>query len=208
MLKKKLILVGAGGHAKSVVDSINELEYELCGFIDSNKEGTHIGLPIFGAELDDIKNYEKFSYFVSIGDIMCRKAWFEKIKERKLNIINIVDKTALISSTAMIGVGNFIGKYAIINADSIIGDNNIINTKSLIEHECKIANNCHISTNSVINGNVVVENNVFLGSGSVCNGQLKIGSDSIVGSGSVVIKDVPEKVTVVGVPAKIIKRRD
>ena len=61
---------------------------------------------------------------------------------------------------------------------------------------------------SVINGNVIVEDNVFMGSSSVCNGQLKIGHDSIIGSGSVIIRDVPAKVTVVGVPARVIKRRD
>ena len=55
---KKIIFVGAGGHAKSVADSINKSEYELCGFIDSNKKGTHMGLPIWGTELEDIPNYE------------------------------------------------------------------------------------------------------------------------------------------------------
>lgn len=61
---KKLILIGAGGHAKSVADSINKSEYELCGFIDSNKKGMHMGLPILGTGLEDILNCEKYSYFV------------------------------------------------------------------------------------------------------------------------------------------------
>ena len=78
----------------------------------------------------------------------------------------------------------------------------------MIEHECKVGDHNHLSTNSVINGNVIVGNSVFLGSSSVCNGQLKIGSNTIIGSGSVIIKDVPENVTVVGVPARVIKRRD
>ena len=125
---KKLILIGAGGHAKSVADSIDTLKYELCGFIDSNKKGTHLGLPIFGAKLEDIPNYEEYSYFVSIGDVGYRKLWFDRIRERGLRIINIVDSSAVISASAKIGIGNFIGKMAVINADAEIGNNNIINT--------------------------------------------------------------------------------
>lgn len=204
---KNLILIGAGGHAKSVADSINKLEYELCGFIDSSKKGTHMGLPIWGIELEDIPNYEEYSYFVSIGDVEYRKIWFEKILDMGLELINIIDSSAIISSSAKIGIGNFIGKMAVINAEVEIGNNNVINTKALVEHECKIGDHCHLSTNSVINGNVIVGNSVFMGSSSVCNGQLKIGSNSIIGSGSVVIKDVPEEVTVVGVPARVIERR-
>lgn len=205
---KKLILIGAGGHAKSVADSIDVSEYELCGFIDSNKKGTHMGLPIFGIQPEDIPNHEEYSYFVSIGDVRFRKIWFEKIDNQGLNIINIIDSSAIISSSVKMGIGNFVGKMVIINADVEIGNNNVINTKALIEHECKVGNNNHLSTNSVINGNVNVKDNVFMGSSSVCNGQLEIGSNVIIGSGSVVVKDVPEKVTVVGVPARVIKRRD
>lgn len=205
---KKLILIGAGGHAKSVADSIDTLEYKLYGFIDGNKKGTHLGLTIFGTQLEDIPNYEECSYFVSIGDVRYRKLWFDRIRERGLNIINIIDSSAIISSSVKMGIGNFVGKMVVVNADAEIGNNNVINTKALIEHECKVGNHSHLSTNSVINGNVIVEDNVFMGSSSVCNGQLKIGHDAVIGSGSVIIKDVPAKVTVVGVPARVIKRRD
>ena len=205
---EKLILIGAGGHAKSVADSIDKSKYELYGFIDSKKKGTHLGLPILGTELEDISEYAQYSYFVSIGDVGYRKLWFDKIIRRGLKIINIIDSSAIISTSAKLGIGNFVGKMVVINADAEIGNNNVINTKALIEHECKVGNHNHLSTNSVINGNVIVEDNVFIGSSSVCNGELKIGHDSIIGSGSVIIRDVPAKVTVVGVPARVIKRRD
>lgn len=205
---KNLIFIGAGGHAKSVADSINKSEYELCGFIDSKKKGTHISLPILGTELYEIPNYEEYNYFVTIGDVEYRKTWFNKIQNMGLELINIIDSSAIISSSAKIGIGNFIGKMAIINADAEIGNNNVINTKALIEHECKVGDHNHLSTNSVINGNVIVGNSVFMGSSSVCNGQLKIGSNVIIGSGSVIIRDIPDNVTVVGVPARVIKRRD
>lgn len=203
---KKLIMIGAGGHAESVADSL-DCKYELVGFIDSNKSGQHMGLPILGKEITDIQDYQSYSYFVSIGDVEHRKQWFKKLLELKLPVINIIDKTAIISPSASIGIGNFIGKLAVINAGSVIGDNNVINTKALIEHECRIGSHTHISTNSTVNGDVIVEDSVFFGSTAVCIGQLKIGHNSVIGAGSVVINDVEPWTTVVGVPARIVKRR-
>ena len=205
---EKLILIGAGGHAESVADSIDTDQYELVGFIDSNKTGSHMGLPILGKEITVIQNYQSFVYFVSIGDVGYREFWYNRLVNLNLPIINIIDKTALVSSSASIGVGNFIGKLAIINAGATVGNNNVINTKALIEHECRIGNHTHLSTNSTINGDVVVEDSVLFGSTAVCNGQLTIGHHAVVGSGSVVIKDVEPWTTVVGAPARIVKRRN
>lgn len=204
---KEVIMIGAGGHAESVADSLDNNTYKLVGFIDSNKIGQHMGLPILGKEITDIHDYQSYSYFVSIGDVRYRKFWFNKLLELELPVINVIDKTAIISPSASIGIGNFIGKLAIVNAGSVIGDNNVINTKALIEHECRVGNHTHISTNSTINGDVVIDDSVFFGSSAVCIGQLKIGRAAIVGAGSVVINDVEPLTTVVGVPAKMIKRR-
>ncbi len=207
-MKQKIILIGAGGHSKSVADSIDTDLYELVGFLDGKKTGTHIDVPIIGRTLEEINNYLTYKYFVSIGDVSARKMWFEALNRYGVETINIIDKTAIISPTAQIGTGNFIGKYAVINADVTIGDNNVINTKALVEHECIVGSHTHLSTNSTINGNVVVEDEVFFGSCAVCNGQLKIGHGAIIGSGSVIIRDVEPHVTVVGVPSRVIKRRD
>ncbi len=206
-MKIKLIIVGAGGHAKSVIDSLDTDQYEIAGFLDQNKTGDFLGRPIFGKNIQDIDRYEDYQYFICIGSNSARKMWFEKLREYGLETINIIDKTAIISPSAKIGRGNFIGKYAIINADSIIGDNNVINTKALVEHECVVGDHTHLSTNSAINGNVVVEDEVFFGSCAVCNGQRRIGRGAIVGSGSVIIRDVEADTTVVGVPARIVKRK-
>lgn len=208
MDKEKIILIGAGGHCKSVVDSIDTEKYEIVGFLDENRTGMHLNKPIFGSKIEDIKNFRNFKYFVSIGGIMARKMWYKRLQEYGLETINIIDKTAIVSPTAKIGKGNFIGKYAILNAEVVIGDDNIINSKALVEHECKIGNHCHISTNSSVNGDVVIGDCVFFGSSAVCNGQLKIGEKSIIGSGSVVIKNVVPNTTVVGVPARQIKENN
>lgn len=205
-MKEKLIIIGAGGHAKSVFDSVDQEKYQILGFLDDNKSGTHMGFPILGQKPEDVSEYRSCKYIVAIGDIAPRKHWFERLLQYGLDVVNVIDKTAIVSPSARLGRGNFIGKYAIINADAVIGDNNVINTRALVEHECVVGNHTHLSTNSVINGNVIVEDGVFLGSCAVCIGQLTVGKNTIVGAGSVIIRDVEPDVTVVGVPGKIVKR--
>ena len=203
-MKKKLILIGAGGYAKSVVDSLDKNEYELIGFIDDIKSGEHLGYKILGSSLDEI-NCQEYSYFISIGDNQKRKKWFERLVEKSLKIINVIDKNAIISKNIRIGIGVFIGKLAIVNSDVTIGDNVIINTKALMEHGTSVGNHSNISTNTTINGDSKVGNECFIGSSSVVNGQLKINDGAIVGAGAVVIQDVRENTTVVGIPAREIK---
>ena len=204
---KQLIIIGAGGYAKSVLDSIDYSKYEVCGFIDDfSKEKYYLGIKILGCSLNDIEDKEQYCYFVAIGNNLKRKKWFDKLVENKLNIINVIDKTSIISTNAKIGKGCFLGKYSVVNFGAIIGDNVIINTKALVEHGCKVGNHCNLSTNSVINGETIVEEGSFIGSSSVTIGQVNIGSWSTIGAGAVVTKNIENDVTAVGVPAKIIKR--
>ena len=204
MKKEKIIFIGAGGHSKSVLESIGDNQ-ELVGYIDDKKTGYFCGKRIFGKKITDIEGFDEYSYFVTIGDNKARKSWFQAVKSMKLSLTNIIDKTAIISKNVVIGCGNYIGKGVIINSGVHIGDDNILNTRSIIEHECQIGSHTHISTNSVVNGNVVVEDDVFLGSSSVVIGQLVIKKHSIVGAGAVVISDVDGDSVYVGVPAKKIK---
>lgn len=205
-MKKKLILIGAGGFAKSVIDSIDEKKYSIEGFVDNIKSGSHLGYKIYANNLDDLENKEEYCYFVAIGDNTKRTYWYNEIVKRNLEIINVIDKTAILSENITFGRGIFVGKLAIINSDVRIGENVIVNTKALIEHGCKIGNNANISTNTVLNGDVTVKNNCFIGSSAVINGQLTIYENSIVGSGTVVIRDVERNLVMAGIPAKIIRR--
>lgn len=204
---KKLIIVGAGGYAKSVLDSVDCMNFKMVGYIDDVKEkGTnHQGYPVLGNTIDCVDNPEQYVYFVAIGNNAKRKVWFDKLKKRNLSLINVIDKSALVSPTAVIGEGCFIGKLAILNHGSSVGDNCVINTRALMEHGCCIRDHVNISTNSTLNGDVICENGSFIGSGTVINGQITVGKWSLVGSGAVVIEDVKEYTVVVGIPAKEIK---
>lgn len=201
-----LIIIGAGGFAKSVVDSIDKHIFNLYGFIDDyKKDESHLGYPILGDTIDCIENPEGFFYFIAIGDNKKRSEWYTRIKNRNLKLVNIIDKSSVISPNASIGEGCFVGKLVVINNGASIGNNTVINTRALIEHGCHIGNNINISTNTVLNGDVCVDDMSFIGSCSVINGQSHIGKGVIVGSGSVVINDIQDYATAVGIPAKVIK---
>ncbi|WP_314318999.1 N-acetylneuraminate synthase [Fusobacterium pseudoperiodonticum] len=205
---EKLVIIGAGGYAKSVLDSLNKEKYEVVGFLDNKKKGHHLGVPIIASSLDEIKNSNEFVYFISIGDNKKRKFWYSEVKKRNLKVISIIDKSAIISKEVTYGPGLFVGKLAVINNDAHIGENVIINTKALVEHGVHIGNHSNVSTNTTINGDVHIGNECFIGSSSVINGQLMIGDSCTIGSGTVVIHNINYGSTVVGVPGRIIKEDD
>lgn len=203
---EKLILIGAGGYAKSVLDSVDYFNYEIEGFIDEfSDKKEHLGFPILARSLEEIENPDKYVYFIAIGNNKSRKSWFDRLQKKKLRLINVVDRSAIVSSGAAIGTGCFVGKMAIINSKAVVGDNCIINTKALIEHGCVLSDHVNMSTNTVINGDVKIGMGSFIGSCSVTIGQLRVGSWSTVGAGAVVINNVADGITVAGVPAKLIR---
>ena len=203
-----LIIIGAGGYAKSVLDSVDYYNYKVEGFVDefSAKE-EHLGYPIIAHGLTEIPSKEKFLYFIAIGNNQNRKRWYDRIIAEGLRLINVVDRSAIISPHAKIGTGCFFGKMSVVNSGAIVHSDCIINTRALVEHGCEVFRHVNISTNAVINGDVKVGEGSFVGSGSVTIGQLEIGKWSTVGAGAVVIKNVDSGVTVAGVPAREISRK-
>lgn len=207
-MAKSLIMVGAGGFVRTLKESINPALLKLEGFIDDDKNGEWMGLPIFGSKIEDVPSFQDRVYFISIGrSIEARERWYKKIKAAGCEMANIIDGQAYVSANAEIGTGNFIGKFAIINGYAVIGDNNIINQRAMISPSVHIGSHCNIATTVTVNGESVIGDCCLLGSGSVINGQLSVGSHVTIGSGGVVVRDMESNVTAVGVPVKVIKRR-
>lgn len=209
-MRKKLILIGAGGYAKSVLDSLDESLFEFCGFIDNFKPigCLHLGYPILASHIQAFEQRDDYAYFISIGNNAHRLEKFLTLEQLGCEVVNVVDKTALVSCYSQLGKGVFVGKMAIVNAGVSVGNNVIINTKALVEHGCRIGHHCNISTNTTLNGDVIVEDYAFVGSSSVVNGQLRIGEGAVVGAGAVVIRNVEPRTIVAGVPAKFIREQD
>ena len=210
---ENLILIGGGGHCKSVIDTIQEnREYNIIGILDLPEKGDEkiLGIKIIGTDDMLDRYFEKgikyaFITMGSVGDASSRKKLCSLASQIGFEFPNIVDKIAIVSRHAKLGQGNFIGKGAIINSESRIGSNCIINTGAIIEHDCIVGDFCHIAPGATLSGGVNVGDNTHIGTNATVIQNIKIGQGVIVGAGSVVIKDISDGSVVAGVPAKNIK---
>lgn len=205
-MDKNLVLVGGGGHCKSVIEVAESCGYNILGILDQPSEvGKYIsGYKIFGCD-DDIKLYvDKAQFIVTVGSIKdpsLRKRLHDKIKEAGGKLATIIASTAYVSKRATIGEGSVIMHFAMVNADAHIGTGCIINTHSNIEHDAIIGNYCHISTGTMVNGGCTIGDDVFLGSQSVMANGTSICDGCVVGAGSLVRKSFRVKGIYSGNPA-------
>jgi len=208
-MNSKLLLIGGGGHCKSVLDCLLQTnQYTGIGIIDrkDNIGKFILGIPIIGCDDDLVKLYEGYNYaFVtlgSIGDASLRIKLFNLIEKIGYEIPNIIDSSAVISKYVNMEKGIFIGKNATINAGAFIGKGSIINTSSTIEHDCVIGEFAHIAPGSVLCGEVQIGINSHIGARSVIKQQVNIGANTIIGMGSVVLHDIEGNKVAYGSPCK------
>lgn len=211
---KKIVLVGAGGHCKVIIDIINSTQqFHIIGITDKNNIGSKVfGIPILGDDtiLQDLyKNGTEYA-FVSVGSINnlpFRYELYKKLKEIGFKIPILTHKNAIVSQYAKIEEGTCVMPNAVINANAYIGKNSIINSSSIIEHDCSIGDNCHISPGAKLGGNSKVGDNVHIGIGATIIHSISIGNNTIIGAGAVVIDNIGDNRVAVGVPAKVIKTK-
>lgn len=213
-LVEKIILLGCGGHAKSVIDTIEQNgQFEIAGLVDKDcaESYEYRGYQIIGADEDLEKIYEEgIRYaFVSVGYMgkgEIRNRLYHTLKKIGYEVPSIIDNTAVIASDAVIGEGTYIGKKAVVNADAHIGKMCIINTAAVVEHECSVGDYSHVSVGSILCGAVRVKEACFIGAGATVIQGVEIGADCIVGAGAVIRKDAPERAVLAGNPAKIFRK--
>ena len=206
-MKRPLILIGGGGHCKSVIEVAESAGYEIKGILDMPDEVGKEVLPghkVIGTD-DEIPQYvEECEFVITVGFIKnpaIRIKLYNKVKAAGGRLATIIASTAYVSKYAELGEGTVIMHHAFVNAGAKIGDNCIINTFVNIEHDAEVGNQCHISTGTMVNGECKIGENCFIGSQSVCANCIEIASDIIVGAGSVVRKSIRMKGIYAGNPA-------
>lgn len=208
-MKPKVILLGAGKHAKVAIDVLEEgEEFELVGCTSDDLDRREVlGYPVHGDDsvLPRVLASGVQHAFVAIGDNRIRLARLAHIEKLGFVPINVVSRRALLSSRAHLGKGIAIFPGAIVNVDAIIGDGAIINTGAIVEHDCEIGRGAHLASGVSLGGCVRVGEGALLGTGCSVIPDVEIGPWSVIGAGSVVISDIPGGATAVGVPAVIKK---
>ncbi|QOQ78667.1 acetyltransferase [Aerococcus urinaeequi] len=207
MSNTDLIIIGAGGHGKVVADvAINTGKYENIYFMDDySSTNLFYGFKNLG-ETNQLYRYKNSAdVFVAIGSNDIRKKKLEKLLADNYHVPTLVHSSAIISKNTEIDRGTVIMPAVVINSSTKIGLGAIINTNSNIDHDCKVGDFTHVSPGVSIAGSVKIGKECWIGINSTIINKISINDGIVVGAGSVVIKNIKERGTYIGSPARRIK---
>ncbi len=209
-MNNNLILIGGGGHCKSVIEVVESAGYHILGILDRPSEmGKDVlGYKIIGTD-DEIPNFiDNAQFLVTVGQIKSadiRIKLHQLVKNAGGTFAIVIASTAHVSQYAQIGEGTVVMHKAFINANAQIGKGCILNTMCNIEHDAIIGDYCHISTGAMVNGSVTIGANCFIGSQSVVANNISICDNVVVAAGAVILKNITKPGIYIGNPAKYIK---
>lgn len=205
---KTLAIVGASGHGKVVADAaLTSGRWDKVVFYDDawpEKSGNGI-FEVIGNSASLVALEDKPEVIVAIGDNKVRLVKQMELVKNGFVIATLVHPTATIATSVNLGSGTVVLAGAVINADARVGAGCIVNSNAVVEHDCELATAVHISPGASLAGGVSVGEASWIGIGAVVIQAINIGKNVVVGAGSVVIDHLPDNVTAVGVPVKIIK---
>lgn len=199
-----MLLYGASGHAKVIIDCLREEGKEIEGIFDDNSDLVSLN------GYDVINGYDK-DYFtdqkliVSVGDNLVRKKLVAQV-EHDFGVAK--HPSAIISCVSEVGKGSVVMHGAVLQSSTRIGKHCIINTRSSVDHDCVIDDFCHVSPGVTLCGGVKVGEGTHIGAGSTVIPNITIGKWCVIGAGAVITDNLPDYSFVVGVPGKVIKKLD
>lgn len=206
-MKKGIIVVGAGGHAKVCIELLQAMGEQVAYCVgEADSQDQCVGIPVLKGD-DNLPRLRDAGYsrlFVAIGSNHLRERLASFAVEQGYQLVNAISPQSIISPSAQLGAGIAIMAGAIINAETVIADLGIINTGATVDHDCQIGKAVHIGPQCALAGNVAVGRQSFLGIGCKVIPEISIGENALIGAGGVVISDVNSGATAVGVPAHVV----
>ena len=207
----KIVVVGAGGHARVLADAIRVAgKYTVHGFVDQvkNRRGeAFAGAQILGGDeiLDDLLRSGVEHAAVAIGDNDARRRIGAELIKRGFRLPAVVHPSATVAADVVLGDGSLVCAGAVINPATRIGQLAIINTSASVDHDCSIGAGVHIAPGAHLGGHVTVGDQTLIGLGAAIKPGVHIGARVTVGVGAAVVRDVVDGKTVVGVPARVVE---
>ncbi len=203
------LIIGAGGHAKIVLDILLLCGCQVDGLTDARAKGDCMGYPILGD--DSVLEKRGGGYAAmgigNVGHPAVRERAYAYARECGFVFPNVIHPSAVVSRFAVLEDGIVCGAEAVIAPGASVGSLAIINTGAVVEHDAVIARGVHIAPRAGVMGAATVGAGSFCGAGSIIAPGIHVGANCIIGAGSVVLSDIPDDVVVVGTPARIIKQR-
>ena len=186
----KLLLIGCGGHARSIIDLIESTaKWQIHGLVGMPEQvGSRVlGYPVIGCD-DDLRELreECSSAVLAIGQLpnsVQRQRLAAELEHLGFNSPILISPHAVVSPHALLGMGTTVGHGVIVNAGVVVGSHCILNSRALLEHDVQIGNHCHISTGVLVNGGVTVGSGSFIGSGAMIREELNLPPLTVIGAG-------------------------
>jgi UDP-perosamine 4-acetyltransferase len=207
----RVAIIGAGGHAKVVIEAIRAQGGEVLGLVDPTPNLPPVlGVPILGGDevLSALRAQGIDATVVAIGSNALRERLGRKARSLGFALPNVVHPSALLSPSARLGAGIVVMARAVIGTDSVVEDLAIVNTAATIDHDNEIGLAAHVAPGCALAGTVRIGARALIGIGSALRPGIRVGADAIIGAGSAVVADVPNAAMVGGAPAKALQRRD
>jgi len=207
---KKVIIWGASGHARVVVDILREAGgTQVIGFLDDTNPARW-GMPfcdgqILGGKETLTKLNDVRHGLVAVGDCSARLRLAQEFRAAGFDLVIAIHPNALVAGDVRIGSGTVIAAGAVVCAGATVGENVILNTSSSIDHDCVVEDGVHICPGVHLGGRVRVGFGAWIGIGSTIIDKVEIGRHTVVGAGSLVLKSLPEGVVAYGIPARVVR---
>ena len=216
MTSEKLLIIGASGHAKVVIDIVQkEKKHTIVGLIASTNEIGKVvmGHTVIATETDlpqIMQQHPDCSLFIAVGDNWMRHQIYERISTLLPNatFATLIHPSAQIAAEVTIGQGTVVMAGSIINSCSNIGDFVIVNTKSSIDHDNNLGSYSSLAPNATTGGNVSIGDFTAISISATVKHGIQIGKHVVVGAGSIVLKNIEDGMVAYGTPAKNIRSRN
>lgn len=209
MVTRPVVVIGAGGHAKVVVDALlaGGREVVACTDADPLRHGQSVlGVPVIGDD-DALRRYATDAVDVVVGlggtgGEPLRRRVHERLRAQGWNLATVVHPTSIVARGATVDAGAQVLARAIVQADAHVGEGAIVNTGAIVEHDVDLGAFCHVAPGGLLCGNVQAAVGVHIGAGATVLQNLRLGAGVVVGAGALVTRSFDDAVTVMGVPAR------
>ncbi len=199
-----MVLIGFGGHAKSMADSVEAMgAYHIVGYT-APCPNLKAPYPYLGTD-DALEESHTFgTVFAAIGVGYMGRGHVRDDLVHRARAIGysfpvIADPAAVVSCKSTVGEGSFLGKGSVLNVGVSVGEMCIVNTGAILEHDVRVGNFTHVAGGAVVCGDVTIADHVLIGANATVIQGICVGSHAVIGAGSVVLRDVPAGRTVCGV---------